>query len=97
MWGKQDQSMAIEHFSVLANLVSARLHCTLRTVWLFPCEPALIFLQIALVPVTKEIVSVLQITQTYRQWFPEGYFVMSNAGSQTQLGAHMAFWKVFAH
>jgi len=57
--------MTTEHFSVLADHVSVRLQCVLRTVCLFPCEPALIFLQIALVPVTKEIVSVLQLMQTY--------------------------------
>lgn len=77
--------MAMEHFSVLADRVSVRLQRTLRTVWLFPCEPALIFLQIALVPVTKEIVSVLQLMQTYSWHFPEGCFFMSNARSQTHL------------
>lgn len=57
--------MATEHFSALADHVSVRLQHALRSLWLFPCEPALIFLQIALVPVTNKIVSVLQLMQTY--------------------------------
>lgn len=77
--------MTTEHVSVLAEHVSVRLHYALLTVWLFPCEPALIFLQIALVPATKEIVSVLQLMQTYTQDFPEHCFFMSNAGIQIHL------------
>lgn len=77
--------MTTEHVSVLAEHVSVRLHYALLTVWLFPCEPALIFLQIALVPVTKEIVSVLQLMQTYTQDFPECCFFMSNVRIQIHL------------
>lgn len=77
--------MTTEHVSVLADHVSVRLRCVLLTVWLFPCEPALIFLQIALVPVAKEIVSVLQLMQTYNQDFPEGCFFVSHARIQIHL------------
>lgn len=77
--------MTAEHVSVLADHVSVRLHHALLTVCLFPCEPALIFLQIALVPVTKEIVSVLQLMQTYNQDFPEGCFFTSDARIQIHL------------